>query len=188
MDHVAARSVHDPALVTDRAFTHRVLRTAAEASHGGLDCLVMPGGDLKIPLPLLGAALSNMDGDDPDLGFRPTVDLELTPQTWVEAFELCLVSGLVWESERLIGPLLRQDHAPVVRHVTTSAPASRASTAGPAQMNALGLYLTPMYGRQNLSEVVLCKPSAAERAEAARALDTAKELTAEQSLLRVLLE
>ncbi|MGW9447128.1 immunity 49 family protein, partial [Bacillus mobilis] len=189
VDHVAARSVHDPGLGTGRALTHEVLLTAAEAAKGVLDCLVMPEGDLRIPLPLLGDDLTNMDCFNEDsIGFRPRVDLELTPAIWVEAFELCVVSGLVRERNRVIGPVLRHDHAPVVRTVTASAAGAHGTVAGLAQMDALGLYLTPLDRTMRyVSEAALCRPGAAERTEAIRALESAGELTPEQSLLCVLL-
>ncbi|AWW36087.1 immunity 49 family protein [Streptomyces cadmiisoli] len=184
LDHVAARTVDDPAL--DAAHTRTVLRTAAECALGVLSLGAFPNGDFEVPLPLVGERLSSED-----LSFGDAVDQAPTTVTWVDAFALCVVSGLVREQQRVIGLLLRTDYAPAVRDGVPYSPLeSRSSPAGLAEMDALCGYLTPARGHlpRDRPSVTLCKPDADERGEGVRRLDAAGPLTPDQRLLRVLLK
>jgi hypothetical protein len=192
LDHVAARTVRAPAL--DDA-SRLALRTAAECALGALSIGCFPDGDQEVALPLVGERLSSEDTT-----FGGGVDLAPTARTWLDAFALCLVSGLVWDWQRAIGLLLRDDYAPAIRDgaqhsklTPTSDPtdtADTAYTADTATMDALCGYLTPAAGHlpRDWPTVPLCKPDADERAEAARRLDAAGSLAPDQQLLRVLLD
>ncbi|MFJ4980353.1 hypothetical protein ACIP6X_34405 [Streptomyces coeruleorubidus] len=46
---------------------------------------------------------------------REPASLSTTAQNWVEAFALCVISGLMWQRSRVIGPLLQEDYAPAIR-------------------------------------------------------------------------
>ncbi|MFF3505522.1 hypothetical protein [Streptomyces sp. NPDC003247] len=110
LDFAAARTLEDPALGVPR----RVLLTAAECALGELVLGCFPGGDWDVPLPLVGETLTRGE----ELRYeeeREPVSLSTTARTWVEAFALCVVSGLVWQRDRVIGPLLHEDYAPAIR-------------------------------------------------------------------------
>ncbi|MFF8029411.1 immunity 49 family protein [Streptomyces sp. NPDC007896] len=113
------------------------------------------------------------------------------PGEWCDTFAACLVSGLVWEWQRVIGLLLRSDYAPAIRDgVPYSKLNSTSDRADLAAMDALCGYLTQARGHQprDWATVTLCKPDADERAEAARKLDAAGTLAPDKRLLRVLLD
>lgn len=104
---------------------------------------------------------------------------------------MCLVSGLVWEWQRVIGLLLRSDYAPAIRDgVPHSKLNSTSDRADLAAMDALCGYLTQARGHlpRDWPTVTLRKLDADECAEAARKLDAADPLTPDQRLLRVLLD
>ncbi|MEV6676383.1 immunity 49 family protein [Streptomyces erythrochromogenes] len=183
LDHAAARIARDPSLDTH---LRHVLHTAAECSLGLLSVGCFPNGDQEIRLPLVGEQLSSEDK-----AFHDIVTEAPTATQWIETFELCLISGLVWEWRRVIGGLLREDYAPAIRDgVPYSTFESVSQPADRAQMDALAEYLTPTSGHlpSGWPTVTLSKPGADERAEAARRLDAAGPLTPDQRLLRCLLD
>ncbi|MFF3766376.1 immunity 49 family protein [Streptomyces sp. NPDC001922] len=183
LDHVAAGSAAHSAL---DAASRSALRTAAECSLGVLSVGCFPDGDQEIALPLIGETLSSED-----IAFGHVVEQAPTARTWLDAFELCLVSGLVWDWQRVIGLLLRGDYAPAVHEgVPYSKLTSVSSPADLAAMDALCGYLTEAAGHlpRDWPTVPLRMPDADERAAAVRALDAAGPLTADQRLLRELLD
>ncbi|MFG2295548.1 immunity 49 family protein [Streptomyces sp. NPDC048603] len=188
LDHVAARAAaEEPAggLVLDIP-ARAALWTAAECSLGVMSVGCFPEGDQEIRFPLIDDELSSMD-----IAFDHMTDRAATAADWLDAFAICVVSGLVWEWERVSGLLLRSDYAPAVRDgVPYSRHESVSDPADLAAMDALCGYLTPSGGHRPGSwpTVTLCKPTAEERAEAARKLDAAGPLTQDQRLLRVLLD
>ncbi|MBL1108848.1 immunity 49 family protein [Streptomyces sp. 5-8] len=182
-DHVAARTVRAPAL--DEA-SRVALETAAHCALGALSIGCFPNGDQEIALPLLDERLSSED-----IAFGDAVDQAPTARTWLDAFEMCLVSGLVWDWERVIGLLLRGDFAPAIRDgVPYSELTSASDPRDVAAMDALCGYLTEADGHlpRDWPTVPLRKPDADERAGAARRLDATDSLTPDQRLLRVLLD
>ncbi|GHF69161.1 hypothetical protein GCM10010218_58170 [Streptomyces mashuensis] len=184
LDHVAARTTENPALDEQ---SRTALLTAAECSLGILSVGCFPDGDQEISLPLVDEKLTTEEicfGDD-------AVDQAPTARTWWDAFAICLVSGLLWEWQRVIGLLLRDDFAPAIRDgVPYSELISVSDPADLAAMDALCGYLTPSRSHlpRDWPTVPLRRPDAGERAEAARRLDAAGPLTPDQRLLRVLLE
>ncbi|WP_406471768.1 immunity 49 family protein [Streptomyces sp. NBC_01615] len=184
LDHVAARALEDPTLGAASART--VLCTAAECALGVLSLGAFPDGDFEVPFPLVDETLSSED-----FAFGDAVDLAPNAGTWLDAFALCLISGAVWERDRAMGLLLREDYAPAIRDGVPYSPLeSRSDPAGLAEMDALCGYLTPARGHlpRDWPSVTLCKPDAEERLEATRRLDALDALTPDQQLLRVLLE
>ncbi|MCT2589542.1 immunity 49 family protein [Streptomyces sp. N2-109] len=185
LDHVGACTGQDPAL--EGASVRLALRTAAECTLGVLSLGCFPDGDQEIPFPLIGEELTSEQGII--LGYL--VDQAPTTSTWLDSFGMCLISGLVWERNRVIGLLLREDYAPAIRDgVPYSRLESRSDPAGLAEMDALCGYLTQASGHlpRDWPSITLRKPDAGERFEAARRLDALSELTPDQRLLRVLLE
>ncbi|WP_338930673.1 immunity 49 family protein [Streptomyces netropsis] len=183
LDHIAARTVGDLAL--DES-SRTALRTAAECSLGALSVGCFPDGDQEIAFPLIGEQLSSED-----IAFGDAVEQAPTARTWLDTFETCLVSGLVWEWQRVIGLLLRSDFAPAIREgVPYSKLTSTSDPADLAAMDALCHYLTRADGHlpRDWPTVTLRKPDADERAEAARRLDALGAPTPDQRLLRVLLD
>lgn len=183
LDHVAARTLEDRPLDEE---SRTALRTAAESSLGVLSVGCYPNGDQEILFPLIGQRLSSED-----LEFRYIAKEAPTAATWIDTFEMCVVSGLVWEWQRVIGLMLRGDFAPTIRKgVPYSDLDSVSDPADVAAMDALCCYLTDTDGHlpRDWPTVPLRKPDAAERAETARHLDAAGTLTADQRLLRVLLD
>ncbi|MEV7614972.1 immunity 49 family protein [Streptomyces sp. NPDC089799] len=183
LDHVAARAATEPGLDgTARA----ALVTAAECSLGLLGVGCFPDGDQELFFPVVDETITTMD-----MSFGDLVRDAPTAATWLDAFRLCLVSGLVWEWMRVIGLLLREDYAPAVRDgVPYSRFDSVSDPADLAAMDALCGYLTPASGHLPGSwpTVTLRKPDSGERAESARKLDAAGPLTPDHRLLRVLLD
>ncbi|MER5908579.1 immunity 49 family protein [Streptomyces mirabilis] len=183
LDYIAARTVEDPAL--DES-SRTVLRTAAECSLGALSVGCFPDGDQEIHFPLIGETLSSED-----IAFGDAIEQVPTARWWCDTFAMCLVSGLVWEWQRVIGLLLRSDYAPAIRDgVPYSRLNSTSDQTDLATMDALCGYLTQARGHlpRDWPTVTLCKPDADERAEAARKLDAAGPLTPDQRLVRVLLD
>ncbi|WPW26168.1 immunity 49 family protein [Streptomyces atratus] len=183
LDHIAACTVKDPTL--DEA-SRSALRTAAECSLGVLSVGCFPDGDQDIVFPLIGEKLSS-----DDIAFGDVIEQAPTAGTWFDTFAMCLVSGLVWEWQRVVGLLLRSDYAPAIRDgVPYSTLNSTSDPADLAAMDALCGYLPQTRGHlpRDWPTVTLCMPNADERAEAARELDTAGPLTPDQRLLRVLLD
>lgn len=192
LDHVAARAVTEPGLDATAA---AVAVTAAECVHGVLSVMCFPGGDQKIRFPLVGEVIST-DPDDDEFGdgpitFRDVVQEAPTARTWLDMFEMCVVSGHVWDWEQVTGLLLRGDYAPAIRDgVPYNSYPSVSTPADLAAMDALCRYLTEAAGHlpRDWPTVPLRKPDAGELAEASRGLDEAGALTADQRLLRVLLD
>ncbi|MFJ9677599.1 immunity 49 family protein [Streptomyces sp. NPDC101194] len=183
LDHIAARTVAEPVLDEQ---AHTALRTAAECSLGVLSIGCFPDGDQEIVFPLIDEGLSSEY-----IAFGDIVEHAPTAGTWVETFEMCLVSGLVREWRRVIGLLLRDDYAPAIREgVPYSKLTSTSDPADLAAMDALCGYLTESRGHlpRDWPTVTLCKPDAEVRAEAAGKLDAAGPSTPDQRLLRVLLD
>ncbi|MEO3785187.1 immunity 49 family protein [Actinocorallia sp. B10E7] len=183
LDHVAARTVEGSVLDEP---PRSALRTAAECSLGMLSVGCFPDGDQEIDFPLIGEKISTEEA-----GFHDTSQEAPTARTWVDAFTTSLVSRLVWDWQRVIGLLLRDDYAPAIRDgVPYSKLKSTSDPADLAAMDALCCYLTQSSGHlpRDWPAVPLCKPDAGDRAEAARRLDAAGPLTPDQRLLRVLLE
>jgi hypothetical protein len=183
LDHIAARTVEDPAF--DES-SRTALRTAAECSLGALSVGCFPDGDQEINFPLIGETLSSED-----IAFGDAIEQAPTAGSWCDTFAMCLVSGVVWEWQRAIGLLLRNDYAPAIRDgVPYSKLNSTSDPADLAAMDALCGYLTQARGHlpRDWPTVTLRKPDADERAEAARKLDAAGPLTPDQRLLRVLLD
>ncbi|WP_325065121.1 immunity 49 family protein [Streptomyces apocyni] len=187
LDHVAARALEDPALQAPDVRT--ALNTSAECALGVLSLGCFPNGDFEISFPVIDERLSSEEiaYDESLEPPHPT-----TARTWLDAFTLCVSSGLVWEWERVIGLLLREDYAPAIRDGVPYA--KRESISAPAdiaEMDALCGYLTPARGHlpRDWPRVPLRKPSIDERLDAALALDAAAggALTPDQRLLRVLL-
>ncbi|GHG75354.1 immunity 49 family protein [Streptomyces griseocarneus] len=183
LDHIAARTMADLAL--DES-SRTALRTAAECSLGVLSVGCFPDGDQEIVFPLIGEMLSSEN-----IAFGDVIEQAPTARTWVDTFEICLVSGLVWEWQRVIGLLLRDDFAPAIREgVPYSRLTSVSDPADLAAMDALCGYLAQADGHlpRDWPTVTLCKPDADERGEAARRLDAVGSVTPDQRLLRVLLD
>jgi hypothetical protein len=175
LDHVAARTVTEPGL---DAAAGTVAVTAAECVQGVLSIMCFPDGDQEIRFPLVGERIST-DPDDDEFGdgpitFRDVVKEAPTARTWLDMFEMCVVSGHVWDWERVTGLLLRGDYAPAIRDgVPYNRYTSVSDPADLAAMDALCLYLTEAAGHlpRDWPTVPLRKPDAGERAEAARRLD-----------------
>ncbi|MFJ9041234.1 Imm49 family immunity protein [Streptomyces sp. NPDC102406] len=185
LDHVAARSVQDPALTDER--TRLALTTAAECLFGVLEMGCCPDGDWEIPFPLTRTRLTSEEMEYDEMrDARDTV----TARTWAEAFHVCVASGLVWDWERVFGLLLRDDYAPMLHENLPHAKRDSVSTpADLAHMDALCGYLAPARGHLpgDWPQVTLCKPSIDERLDAALALDAAHATSPDQRLLRILL-
>ncbi|MFE2465916.1 immunity 49 family protein [Streptomyces mirabilis] len=185
LDHVAARSVHDPDLQDER--TRLALTTAAESLFGVLELGCCPGGDWEIPFPLTHTRFSSEEKDFDEM--RDATDT-VTARTWVEAFDICVASGLVRDWERVFGLLLRQEYAPMLhKNLPCAQRDSISDPADLAHMDALCGYLTPSPGHlpRDWPQVTLCKPSIDERLDAALALDAAGATSPDQRLLRILL-
>ncbi|MFJ6612361.1 immunity 49 family protein [Streptomyces sp. NPDC091289] len=187
LDHVAARAAKGGAL-DDVA--RSALRTAAECRMGELSVGCFPEGDQEIPFPLIGEKLSTED-----ISFGAALGhagaQAPSARTWLDAFTISLVSGLVGDWQRVIGLLLRDDYAPAIHEgVPYSWLDSVSDPADLAAMDALCLYLTEAEGHRpsDWPTVTLRKPDADERAQAAAALDAAGAPTPDQRLLRVLLD
>ncbi|WSK25789.1 immunity 49 family protein (plasmid) [Streptomyces sp. NBC_01298] len=182
LDHAAAQlaSASEPGTPL-----FEVLRTAAECALGLLSVGCFPDGDQEIRFPFIDEQISSED-----TAFSDLITEAPTATHWVETFELCLISGLVWEWRRVIGPLLREDYAPAIRSGVPYSPFNSVSQpADLAQMDALARYLTlsPGHRPSDWPTVALCMPDADERAEAGLRLDAAGPLSPDQSLLRCLL-
>ncbi|MFF1271894.1 immunity 49 family protein [Streptomyces marokkonensis] len=183
LDHVAARSVADPHL---GAAPSVVLDTAAECALGRLDLGCFPGGDQEIRFPLIGESISSEDTD-----FEAVVEHAATAGDWLDAFALCLISGLMWEQGRVIGLMLRSDHASAIRDGLPHSKLRSVSDPGElAEMETLACYLTRASGHlpRDWPAVPLCMPEVDERLDGALLLGRLGALTPDQRLLRVLLE
>ncbi|MFF3663202.1 immunity 49 family protein [Streptomyces olivochromogenes] len=187
LDLAAAGTLEDPALKTPRSRT--VLLTAADCALGELALGCFPTGDFEVPLPLLKETLTSeeLHYDETWEPPRPAT----TALTWINAFTLCVASGLLWEWQRVIGLLLREDYAPAIRDgVPYSKRESISDPADLAEMDALCGYLTRSRGHLPMHWPTdpVCKPGAEERARAAQQLENIGALTPDQRLLRVLLD
>ncbi|WNF30433.1 Imm49 family immunity protein [Streptomyces sp. C11-1] len=187
LDHVAARTAQGAAL-DDVA--RSALRTAAECRLGELSVGCYPDGDQEIFFPLIGEKLSTEDISF-SAAFGHAGAQAPSARTWLDTFAICVASGLVWDWQRVIGLLLRDDYAPEIHEGVPYSPLTSASDpADLAAMDTLCLYLTRTEGHQprHWPTVPLCKPDADERKQAAAALDAAGTPTPDQHLLRVLLD
>ncbi|MFF4531569.1 immunity 49 family protein [Streptomyces sp. NPDC001407] len=186
LDHAAARIAVNPEIALDEV-SRTALLTAAECSLGIMSVGCYPDGDQDIPLPFIGEKLTSEElvfGDD-------VIDQAPTARTWWDTLAICLVSGQVWEWQRVTGLLLREDYAPAILDgVPYSQLTSASDPADLATMDALRDYLTPAGGHlpRDWPTVPLRRPDADERAVAAHRLDAAGPLTPDQRLLRVLLD
>ncbi|CAM5276713.1 Imm49 family immunity protein [Streptomyces fimicarius] len=187
LDHVAARTGRGAVL---DEVARAALRTAAECRLGELSVGCFPDGDQKIPFPLIGEQLSTEDMSfGAAIGHRGAA--APSARTWLDAFAVCLVSGLVLDWQRVIGLLLRNDYAPAIHEGVPYSPLTSASDpADLAAMDALCLYLREAEGHlpQHWPTVPLRRPDADERQRAAAALDAAGAPTPDQRLLRILLD
>ncbi len=150
-----------------------------------------PDGDQEIFFPLIGENLSTEDISFGDVVASSRASRPRRPVRGSTSSRLCLVSGLVWDWQRVTGLLLRGDFAPAIHEgVPHSSLTSESTPADLAAMDALCLYLTEAAGHQprHWPTVTLRKPDAAERAQAAAALDAVGGPTPDQRLLRVLLD
>lgn len=184
LDHIAARTVAGPESGT--APSRIVLRTAAECALGLISLGCYPNGDQEISFTLVGEKISSEDTD-----FEAVVELAATARTWLDAFALSVISGMIWEKDLVIGLLLRGDYAPDIHNGLPHSKLQSTSDPGElAEMDALCGYLAQAEGHlpRHWPSVTLCKPTADERAEAQRQLDSLDALTPDQHLLRVLLE
>ncbi|MGW4242705.1 immunity 49 family protein [Nocardia sp. NPDC004722] len=184
LDHVGARSLEDPELTDVHA--RLALRTAAECSIGVLSLGVFPSGDFEVRLPSIRQELNSRD-----ISLGDAVDEAPTARTWLDTFGLCLISGIIWEWERVLGLSLRDDYAPQLHAgLPYSRLQSQSDPADLAEMDALCLYLTEATGHlpSDWPEQVVRKPTTEERLEALRRLDLHHPLTPDQHLLRALLE
>ncbi|MFE6054120.1 immunity 49 family protein [Kitasatospora sp. NPDC056446] len=191
LDHVGALTLEDRALTG--ADARSALGTAAECALGVLQLGCFPRGDFDVPFPYIGETL-----DSEEIRFGHTVDFAPTAATWVEAFAMCLIGGMLPDRRRMLGPLLTRDYAPSVRDGLPWS--DRTSVSAPtalAEMDALCHYLHVVETERSPwvapGPTPLRKPDADERAAAARALDTAGEawqpgLSPDQRVLRVLLD
>lgn len=183
LDHVAACTLTAPGL--DDA-SRVVLRTAAECALGVISLGCYPNGDQEIRFPLVDEELTSEE-----LAFQDVIDEAPTARTWLDTFAAVVVSGLVWDWQRVSGLLLRDDFASAIRDgVPYSKLTSVSAPADLAAMEALCRYLTEASGHlpRDWPTVPLRRPDAEERAEAAGRLDAAGALTPDQRLLRVLLD
>ncbi|MFI6039219.1 immunity 49 family protein [Streptomyces sp. NPDC051315] len=187
-DHIAARTVADPALSAPDART--ALITAAECALGVLSLACFPDGDFEVPLPLAQESLSSQELHYEE-AWEPPQPMT-TARTWTDAFAMAVISGLIWQRDRVIGPMLREDYAPAIRDgVPYSKRESVSDPADLAEMDALCAYLTVVQGRYPGAlpgPVPLATPDAEARARAAGQLDAVGTLTPDQRLLRVLLD
>ncbi|MFE9776420.1 immunity 49 family protein [Streptomyces sp. NPDC005931] len=187
-DHLGARTVSDPTLETPGSQT--ALVTAAECAMGVLSLACFPDGDFCVPLPLVDETLSSEELHYEEQ-WEPALP-QTTARTWTDAFAWSVISGLIWQRDRVIGPLLREDYAPAIRDGVPYSKRESVSTAADlAEMDALCGYLTVAQGRYpgaSSGPVPLGRPDAAERARAAQQLDAAGTLAPDQRLLRVLLD
>ncbi|NJP50151.1 immunity 49 family protein [Streptomyces sp. SBST2-5] len=183
LDHLAARTLTDPQLRTEASVT--VARTAAECALGYLDLGSFPNGDQEIRFPLIGKRLSSENHD-----FEPTVEHASTAGDWLDAFALSLISGLMYERNRVIGLLLRDDHAPAIRAGVPYSKLNSVSDPGElAEMDTLACYLTGAEGHPPRQGAVPVRmPEVDERLDGILRLREAGELTPDQRLLRVLME
>ncbi|MFF4542131.1 immunity 49 family protein [Streptomyces aureus] len=187
-DHVAARTVPDPALGAPESRT--ALITAAECAMGVLSLACFPDGDFSVPLPLVTETLTSEELHYEE-EWEPAAPAT-SARTWTDAFAWSVISGLIGERDRVIGPLLREDYAPAIRDgVPYSKRKSVSDPADLAEMDALCGYLTVVQGPYPGAlpgPVPLAKPDTAERVRSAEQLDRAGTLTPDQQLLRVLLD
>ncbi|MGW6841009.1 immunity 49 family protein [Streptomyces sp. NPDC054958] len=186
LDHVGALTLQDPQL--EGAPGRLALRTAAECALGVLTLGTCPDGDFEVFFPLVDEELSSED-----FAFGDAVDQAPTARVWVDTFALSVITGLLWEPGRVIGPLLRKDYAPMFHAgLPYSSLSSVSDPAELAEMDALCAYLhlvaTPRSPWVASGVPPLCKPAARERAAAAARLDAAGTQTPDQRLLRVLLD
>ncbi|MER6702240.1 Imm49 family immunity protein [Streptomyces griseus] len=187
LDHVAARTGRGAVL---DEVARAALRTAAECRLGELSVGCFPDGDQEIPFPLIGEQLSTED-----MSFGAAIGhpgaAAPSARTWLDAFAVCLVGGLVLDWQRVIGLLLRNDYAPAIHEGVPYSPLTSASDpADLATMDALCLYLREAEGHlpRHWPTVPLRRPDADERQRAAAALDAAGAPTPDQRLLRILLD
>ena len=144
-----------------------------------------PNGDQKITFPLVREELTSEE-----MAFQDVIDEAPTARTWLDTYAAVVVSGLVWDWQRVTGLLLREDLAPAIRDgVPYSKLTPTSEPADLAAMEALCPYLTEANGDlpRDWPTVPLRKPDPQERADAAERLDAAPALTPDQRLLRVLL-
>ncbi|MFD6555113.1 hypothetical protein [Streptomyces sp. NPDC058398] len=59
-----------------------------------------------------------------------------TARTWTDAFAWAAISGLIWDRDRVVGPLLREDYAPAIRDGVPHS--KRESVSDPADLAEMG--------------------------------------------------
>ena len=172
LDHVGAAGLTDPDLAGPEA--RAALLTAAECALASLGLGCFPDGDWDVPLSLADRTLSSADLCF-DEAWVPE-GLNTTAATWVRAFTLCVVSGLIRDRSLMIGPLLSDDYAPAIREGVPYSRRTSTSTPGDlAQMDALCDYLCLEKTSRSPwiapGAVPLHKPGPDKRARAAERLD-----------------
>jgi len=183
LDYVAACTRTDPQLET--AASRIAIRTAAECALGFLDLGCYPNGDQEIHFPLIGESISSEDHD-----FEDAVEHPATAADWLNAFALSVISGVIWERDRVLGLLLREQAAAINNGLPHSKLVPTSDPAELAEMDTLTGYLTK--GREGQARdwpsETLRMPEVDDRLDGALRLNTFGTLTPDQRLLRVLLE
>ncbi|WP_409054857.1 hypothetical protein [Streptomyces sp. SYP-A7185] len=183
LDHFAACTVTGPQL--SGAPSSMVLRTAAECALGFLDLGCCPDGDQEISFPLVDEKISSED-----LALGDAVEHASTAKDWLDAFALGVISGAIWERDRVIGLLLRDQASMIHDGLPYSRLKAESDPAELAEMDTLVCYLTEASGHlpREWPSVTLCRPQVDERLDAALRLDALGALTPDQQLLRVLVK
>lgn len=183
LDYVAACTVAAPK--PRSAPSSIVLRTAAECAMGLLNLGCYPNGDQEIHLTLVGEKVSSEV-----TGFSPVLEQAVTASTWLDAFALAVISGMIWERDPAIGLVLLGCALDIHNGLPYSHLVSKSDPGDLAEMDALCGYLTPAKGHlpRDWPSVTLRKPTSGERAQATRQLDALNALTPDQRLLRMLLQ
>lgn len=93
---------------------------------GVLSLACFPDGDFLVPLPLVRRTLSSEELHYEE-SREPTGPVT-SARTWTNGFAWSVISGLIWERDRVLGPLLREDYATAIRD---GVPYSRRESVSP---------------------------------------------------------